>query len=609
MRDREVADGQRSVLGLSVGATNLAAVTAERAVTRKPVLSLRAGREPEVGTPPEDSQAHESGLVITDFIGLVGDPDQVVATDGSTHRGETLAAEALRALSYTATGGSRLPEAVAVTHPAHWNPAAVEALRTALNRMPEWSARAESMSLLSDAAAALAALQVKPGLPSRGIIAVCDFGGSGSSCTLVDADNGYRLVAPTVRYADFSGDRIDKALVAHVIEELSRRGSFDTSATSALGSLTQLRAACRDAKEALSSSQTAPISVDLPGTGGDIGLTRTELDDIIGRQLDGFCSAVQETIHNSGIRAADVAAVASIGGGASIPAVTRTLVDHLHVPVITMPRPDLSAAIGAALHAARGSTSNETAMAPAAPAAEETSLAEAAPGSGFIPALAWSEAVDDDSGIMPVTTDEHLAMPPEVEDGSDAGWGDEPEPEAEPEADWYRWPVVLVVAVTLLALAIAVAIMIVKRHPGEEPNVPTPSETSTPTTSSETSSETPSATTETSETNPPPAPPPPPETTQPPPPPETTQPPPETTTQPPPPPETTTQPPPETTTQPPPQTTTQPPTTRAPRTSEPSYPRYPTSRAPERPKNPFTPRNPFEPRNPFTPRNPWFPGF
>jgi hypothetical protein len=561
----------------------LAAITAERAVTRKSVLTLHARHESEVGTPPEHAEANETGLVITDFVDRVGDPDEVVATDGSTHRGETLAAEALRALAYTATDGRPLPEAVAVTHPVHWDHTAVSALGTALARVPEWSARMPASAVVSDATAALVALQVNPGLPSRGILAVCDFGGSGSSCTLVDADNGYQPVAPALRYTDLSGHLIDKALVAHVIAELSRRGSFDTSATSALGSLTQLRAACRDAKEALSSSPTATVSVDLPGTPGDIRLTRNELADIIAQPLDGFCSAVRETIHDSGIRAAEVTAVASIGGGASIPAVTRTLVEHLHVPVITMPRPDLSAAVGAALHAARGSTSNATAMAPAAPAAEETSLTEVGPESGFTPALAWSEAVDDDSGIMPVTTDEHLQLPSGSEDGSDGGID-----EHDTDAGWYRWPVVLLIAATLLALAIAAALLIVMRQPEEEPRVPTPSETSTPAPSSATSSETPSTTTEAPETSPSPAPPPPP--------------PPETST-PLPPPETTTQPP--TTTQAPPPTTSQ-----APRTSQPSYPQYPTSRAPERPKNPFTPRNPFEPtRNPFTPRNPWFPGF
>jgi len=54
-----MADGERSAVGLSVGATNLAAVTEERAVTRKPVLTLYRQRPPEVGVPAENPALNE----------------------------------------------------------------------------------------------------------------------------------------------------------------------------------------------------------------------------------------------------------------------------------------------------------------------------------------------------------------------------------------------------------------------------------------------------------------------------------------------------------------------------------------------------------------------
>ena len=49
-----MTDVARLALGLSVGATNLAAVTADRAVTRKPVLTQYRQRPPEVGLPSEN---------------------------------------------------------------------------------------------------------------------------------------------------------------------------------------------------------------------------------------------------------------------------------------------------------------------------------------------------------------------------------------------------------------------------------------------------------------------------------------------------------------------------------------------------------------------------
>ena len=50
----------------------------------------------------------------------------------------------------------------------------------------------------------------------------------------------------------------------------------------------------------------------------------------------------------------DLVAIASVGGGASIPTVTTTLSEQFGALVITAPRPHLTAALGAALRAARG---------------------------------------------------------------------------------------------------------------------------------------------------------------------------------------------------------------------------------------------------------------
>lgn len=155
-----MAEGARPALGLSVGATNLAAVTADNALTRRPVLTLYRERPPEVGVPSENPRLDERGLVITDFVDRVGDPLGIVAADGSVHRSEALLADGLRALAYAATGGRDLPESVAVTYPAHWESRAVDALGSALSQVGEWSNRPPSV--IPDAAAALFAVRAKP---------------------------------------------------------------------------------------------------------------------------------------------------------------------------------------------------------------------------------------------------------------------------------------------------------------------------------------------------------------------------------------------------------------------------------------------------------------
>jgi molecular chaperone DnaK (HSP70) len=384
-----MAGVERSALGLSVGATNLAAVTAERAVTRKPVLTLYRQRPAEVGVPSENPMLNEPGLVISDFVDRVGDPDDIVVADGTTHRSETLVADALRALSYAVTDGRALPDAVAVTHPAHWGPTAVDSVRVALGLVSEWSRG--PLTLLPDSVAALMALQANPGVPNRGIIAVCDFGGTGTTVALLDAADGYQAVGPAVRYREFSGDLIDQALLTHVVADLSSAGSFDTSATSAIGSLTRLRGACRHAKEELSSSIAITLTAVVPGYRGDIRVTRDELVDAIRQPLDRFITVVHEILQRNGIRAEDLTAIALVGGGASIPTVTTTLSEQLGAPIITAPRPQLTAATGAALRAERGPADSETALAPTAAGtvADATTRSEIPVEPRPAPALAW----------------------------------------------------------------------------------------------------------------------------------------------------------------------------------------------------------------------------
>src|SRR5262249_54229910 len=205
-----MAEGARPALGLSIGATNLAAVTADHAITRKPVLTLYRQRPPEVGVPSENPRLDEPGLVITDFVDRVGDPVGIVASDGTVHRSEALVADALRALAYAATGGRHLPDRVAAAYPSHCPHHAVDTIGAALSRVSEWSIRAPV--LIPDAAATLFAVRANPGIPARGTVAVCDFGGSGTSITLMDAAGDYQPLAPTARHHDFSGDMIDQAL-------------------------------------------------------------------------------------------------------------------------------------------------------------------------------------------------------------------------------------------------------------------------------------------------------------------------------------------------------------------------------------------------------------
>ncbi|OBA87522.1 molecular chaperone, partial [Mycobacteriaceae bacterium 1482268.1] len=401
-----MADG----VGLSVGATNLTAVVVGRAaVTRSAVVTLFPDRPLQVGVPGENPRLtpDDRGVVITDFVDRVGDPVDIVAPDGSNHRSEALLAEALRALLYEVNNGRGPAGPVVVTHPAHWRPPSVDALRGALAQLHEFSAAA----VVSDARAAVTALHDDPGLPTSGVVALCDFGGSGTSITLVDVATG-EPAGQTLRHTDLSGDLIDKAVLTHVLEGLSDAGAVDVTGTSAIGPLSRLRAQSRAAKERLSNTAATSLVAELPGHRGEVRLTRNELDESIRPPLTEFVGVVQETLDRNGVRG--LAAVASVGGGARIPLITTTLSQHFGAPVITLPQPELTAAIGGGLTAARGTadggaTAMAAALSPPTAAAAAVAATQMAPevqpgdtGSGPSSGLAWSEA-DDIPDVVAVT--------------------------------------------------------------------------------------------------------------------------------------------------------------------------------------------------------------
>ena len=390
-------------LGLSVGTTNLVAAPQTGVPTvRRAVLTLFPHRPPEVGTPSENPSLNERGLVLSGFVERVGDPVPLVASDGSTHRGERLVADALEALIRSARRG-RPVELIGAAVPAHWRPVVIDSLRAALSSNAILSPQGRSLPLTPDSAAALTALRAQPGLPARGVVALCDFGATGTSITLADAAAGFRNIGPTVRFEDFSGELIDQAILRHVLAELD----VDPSNTSAVVELTRVREQCRTAKEQLSFDTATGFTAPLPGPHSTVRVTRGELEALIRDPLEGVITVVEETLQRNNIARTALVALATMGGGARIPLVTQRLSEALRLPVTTTSQPEAIAAVGAALMARRGPEDRAaTGLATLAPAA----AAPDRPAPRSEP-LAWSEEQPTDDVVPAAFSDYGYANP------------------------------------------------------------------------------------------------------------------------------------------------------------------------------------------------------
>jgi actin-like ATPase involved in cell morphogenesis len=532
-------------LGLSIGVANLVAARAgSDPVTRRSVLTLFDGQPSEVGLLEENPNATESGLVMRGFVERVGDRTPLVASDGTKYLGDALTVEALEVMARSVGYGTPITIAV----PAYWSDAQSVALREEFFAQPGLTSAGVAPTLISDATAAFAALRAEPGFPTAGVVALCDFGAGGTTVTLIDAGSDGAQIGPSVRYTDFSGDAIDQLILDRV-----RDNAPDTDTTGGLsstirmGSLTRQRKQCRSAKEQLSTAAVATVAL---GSGDDVSLSRNEFEELISEPLDQFLSTVEEVLQRNEIRSADLAAVATVGGGASIPLLGARLSERLQVPIHSTPAPAFSAAVGAAVFGDQQPPAPTT----AAPVIENpTQLASAAapdmtqvlPGARIEEdrPLAWSEDPDAEDEPIPYTGPEHSgqyvrdAMEFDEADGYDAEPGRLP---------WYKRTVLVLgvggAALALLLLGVVLALTLGHNEtpPVTPPSQTTPAPTETPQTVTVTESTTPTTTT----------PPPPSTTTEAP---VTTTAPPVTTTQAP----ITT-----TTTTPPTITTTEPPTTR-----------------------------------------------
>jgi len=322
-------------LGLSIGTTNLAAVrSGNPPVSRRAVLTLFPDRAPELGVPVQNPDAADTGTLMGGFVERVGGSQALQSGDGSTHDPALLLVEALDAL-ITATGGEPSTSNITMAVPAHWRPQALRGLQEALSTHSGFVRDDIAPRLVSDSVAALTALNSDSRLPAEGVVALFDFGGSGTSITLADAASGFTPITSTLRYSEFSGDGVDQALLVHALDSAGHSNGADPASTAAVGQFASLHEECRLAKERLSRKTATELIADLPGRRARVEVSRDELDSLIEGKLDDLLAAFDDMLRRNRLRRRDLAAVAMAGGVATMPIVAQRLSSYTKASVVT----------------------------------------------------------------------------------------------------------------------------------------------------------------------------------------------------------------------------------------------------------------------------------
>ncbi len=341
-------------VGLSIGTTNLvAACNGSLPVTRRSVLTLYPHCAPKIGVHEGNQYLDEPGVLMKGFVERIGESVALVSTDGSAHEPELLTVEALDAMVLAADADVATSE-ISIAVPAYWKPGTVQTLRNALRTHVGFVRSGMAPWLVSDAIASLTAVNAELGLPADGLVGLLDFGGAGTSATLVDVAGDFEIVSATMRYPDFSGDEVDQELLLRVFEELGRGSGVDPASTAAVGQVGELRERCRAAKERLSADMSTEIAAELGERRCSLAVTRGELADLIQDRLTGFIYAFDDMLMRYHKNWSDLAAVVTVGGGAHIPLVAERLAVHGRISVLTPSQPAVAAASGALLLAARG---------------------------------------------------------------------------------------------------------------------------------------------------------------------------------------------------------------------------------------------------------------
>ena len=285
--------------------------------------------------------------------------------------------------------------------------------------------------------AAVARMSVVHDLGDDSIVAVVDLGGSTVDVALVRrTPAAFDLVGDAAVLPDLGGVDLDGAvlsLVEGAIGDVSSR--VDPADRAGMLALRRVRAACRAAKERLSSEATAIVDVAVPHARGRVEITREAFERTVEPTLTQATDLVAATIDAAGLTPPDVRAVVLTGGTARIPLVTTLLADRLGRPVLRDDAPETTTALGAAMFADVDDTGAATpagAADPGGPALSGPGLAAEVARLAGVAGAGGLAGLPDLSPVGPVTGGGPL--PRNEEPISDAHAWSDPDPDTGPHA-------------------------------------------------------------------------------------------------------------------------------------------------------------------------------
>jgi molecular chaperone DnaK len=285
---------------------------------------------------------------------LVGQPENVLLGELTAPVSSLIAAvlDAVRRTALTATGGLA-PDALGLTYPATWQEER-KAVLVAAAREAGFHGKIHRVREPVAAAIKIAAERVATGKPmSEGErVAVYDLGGGTFDAAVLQRVQGdFKVLGEPGGLETVGGDTFDQ----RIFDEHLARSPLGQHEHWAL--LTHppdsrwhraralLTDSIRDAKEQLSRHPAATIWV--PEINQEYQLTRTELNDLIARDIDATVEALAKTIGSADLTNNQLTGVFLVGASSRIPLVADTIWNQLNLQPDTEDDPKAVVALGA----------------------------------------------------------------------------------------------------------------------------------------------------------------------------------------------------------------------------------------------------------------------
>jgi molecular chaperone HscA len=253
-----------------------------------------------------------------------------------------VSAEILRLVRARTEGSLGRPVTRAViTVPAHFDDAARTATRDAAKL-----AGLEALRLVNEPTAA--ALAYGLDTSAEGLYAVYDFGGGTFDISVLRLRMGVFQVLATGGDSLLGGDDFDHAIAEHFLRE--RAGGDDPTIPTA-GAAKLAMAVARQAKEALTESESGEWILSADGRSSEHRLDRATLDALIAPHVERTLAIVGRVLDDAGVAAHEVQGVVLAGGSTYVPLVRRRVADLFGRSPLTELDPEHVVALGAALQA------------------------------------------------------------------------------------------------------------------------------------------------------------------------------------------------------------------------------------------------------------------